>query len=365
MAIVSSSSFSLISRYLCREFSRSFFLCLTLFLGLSLLVDFFDRLDDFIKYAAPASTILRYFLFKAPLFITQSAPAAALTGSLLSLGLLARHRELLALKTCGVSAWQIARPLLFVASILSVGTLVWNEFVVPYSFHKSRYINTVEIKRKTFHGLFHEQDFWYHGENVFYHIDHFDSRRNMLFGLTIYMLDGNFHVRSLVEISQAYWHEGRWNFDNVQEKSLSSEQNNLSFDKTYGTWLQETPEDFTLVDMEAEEFSFQQLRAHIANLQRKGLDTTEYQVDLQLKGAVPAATLAMTLLGIALAIPGARQFTLPTALGFALMGGFGYWIILALTVSLGHSGVLSPLLAAWSANCATCLLGVFLLLGID
>jgi lipopolysaccharide export system permease protein len=331
-----------------------------------MLIDFFDRLDDFIKYAAPASTVLRYFLFKAPLFITQSAPAAALTGALLSLGLLARHRELLALKTCGVSPWQIARPLLLSASILSVGVLVWNEFVVPYSFHKSRYINTVEIKQKAFRGLFHERGFWYHGENVFYHIDRFDSRRNMLFGLTIYMLDGNFHVRSLVEISQAYWQEGQWHFENVQEKSLSTdEQNSLSSDGASSTWLQETPEDFALVDMEAEEFSFQQLHAHIANLQRKGLDTTEYQVDLQLKGAVPAATLVMTLLGIALAIPGARQFTLPIALGFALAGGFGYWIILALTVSLGHSGVLSPLPATWSANCATLLLGMFLLLGID
>ena len=365
MTIASSSSPSLISRYLRREFLRAFSLCLTLFLGLSVLIDFFDRLDEFIKYAAPASTVLRYFLFKAPLFITQSAPAAALTGSLLSLGLLARHRELLALKTCGVSPWQIARPLLLSASILSVGVLAWNEFVVPYSFHKSRQINTEEIKKKMFRGLFHERGFWYHGENAFYHIDHFDSRKNTLFGLTIYILDGNFHVRSLVEISQAYWHEGQWHFDNVQEKFLSSEQNTPSFDRADGTWLREAPEDFALVDMEAEEFSFQQLRTHIANLQRKGLDTTEYQVDLQLKGAVPAATLVMTLLGIALAIPGARQFPLPTALGFALAGGFGYWIILALTVSLGHSGVLSPLPATWSANCATFLLGVFLLLGID
>jgi lipopolysaccharide export system permease protein len=366
MTIVSSSSLSIISRYLRREFLRFFFLCLILFLGISLLIDFFDRLDEFIKYAAPASTVLRYLVFKAPLFITQSAPAAALTGSLLSLGLLARHRELLALKTCGISPWQMARPLLLSAVVLSVAVLAWNEFVVPYSFHKSRYINTVEIKQKVFRGLFHERGFWYHGENVFYHIDRFDSHKNMLFGLTIYRLDQNFQVRSLVEISQAYWQEGQWHFDNVQEKSLSPEQHDLSSaDYTEGNWLQETPEDFTLVDMEAEEFSFQQLRTHIANLQRKGLDTTEYQVDLQLKGAVPAATLVMTLLGIALAIPGAKQFTLPTALGFALGGGFGYWLILALTVSLGHSGVLSPLPATWSANCATLLLGVFLLLGID
>jgi len=336
-----------------------------LFLGLSFLVDFFDRLDDFIKYAAPVSTVLRYFLFKAPLFITQAAPAAALTGALLSLGLLARHRELLALKTCGVSSWQIARPLLLSAGILSIGTLAWNEVVVPYCFHQSRYINTVEIKKKTFHGLFHERGFWYHGEHAFYHIDHFDSHKNILFGLTIYTLDSHFQVRSLVEISQASWKEGQWHFENVQEKSLSPEETTPPVPRVGYNWLQETPEDFALVDIEAEEFSFQQLRAHIANLQRKGLDATEYQVDLQLKGAIPVALLAMTLLGLSLTIPGSGQFPLATALGLALIGGFGYWIILALTVSLGHSGVLSPFLAAWSANGVTCLLGTFLLLGVD
>jgi lipopolysaccharide export system permease protein len=334
-------------------------------LSLSILVDFFDRLDDFIKYAAPISAVIRYFLFKAPLLLTQAAPAAALTSSFLSLGLLARHKELLALKTCGVSTWQIARPLLIAGLLLSIGTLVWNESVVPVAYHKSRRINTLEIKKKTFHGLFHERGFWYHGENAFYHIDHFDSRKNILFGLRIYLLDKNFQVRSLVEIPQASWQDGRWHFESTQEKSLSPEETVLPFPQASGQWLQETPEDFALVDMEAEEFSFQQLRTHIADLQRKGLDTIEYQVDLQLKGAIPFTILAMTLLGLALTIPGARQLTFPTAIGFALMGGFGYWIILALTVSLGHSGVLSPFLAAWLANGVTCLLGVFLLLGVD
>jgi lipopolysaccharide export system permease protein len=359
------SPLPLISRYLRREFLRFFFFALTLFLGLSLLVDFFDRLDDFIKYSAPVSTVLRYFVFKAPLFIAQAAPAAALTGSLLSLGLLARHRELLALKTCGISSWQIARPLLLVGGVLSLGTLAWNETVVPYGFHKSRYINTVEIKRKTFQGLFHERGFWYHGEHAFYHIDHFDSHKNILFGLTIYNLDSYFQVHSLVEISQAAWREGQWHFENVQEKSLSPEERTPPVLQLDHNWLQETPEDFTLVDMDAEEFSFRQLRAHIANLQRKGLDATEYQVDLQLKGAIPVAILAMTLLGISLTIPGSGQFPFATALGLALMGGFGYWIVLALTVSLGHSGALSPFLATWSANGITFLLGVFLLLGVD
>ncbi|MGH7962260.1 MAG: LPS export ABC transporter permease LptG [Candidatus Binatia bacterium] len=357
--------FPLISSYLCREFLRFFFLCLALFFGISLLVDLFDRLDDFIKYGASISAAMRYLVFKAPLLVTQAAPAAALAASLLSLGLLARHRELLALKACGISSWQIAWPLLLVAGLLSAGVWAWNETVVPYAFHQSRHINTVEIKKRTPKVLFHARGFWYHGENAFYHIDHFDSRRNILFGLTIYTLDRDFHVQSLIEVAQAHWQAGQWQLENIQEKPLSQENSHPPAAQEGRTWLRETPEDFALVDMEAEEFSSRQLRAQVANLQRKGLDTTEYQVDLQLKGAVPIATLVMTLLGIALALPGAKQFALSTTIGLALLTGFGYWVLLALTMSLGHSGALSPIPAAWSANSAAFLLGMFFLLGVD
>lgn len=352
-----------ISAYLCREFLRFFFLCLSLFLVLALLIDFFDRLDDFIKYAASASAVLRYLFFKTPLLLTQAAPAAALAASFLSLGLLSRHREILALKACGISSLQIARALLFTAGILSAAVWVWGETAVPYAFHRSRYINTVEIKKKPFRGLFNERGFWYHGRNAFYHIDHFDSRRNILFGLTMYTLDENFRVLSLTEVAQARWQDGQWHFDNIKTNAIAPEYKNLS--SPIHPHLEETPEDFALVDMEAEEFSTWQFREYIADLQRKGLDTTEYQVDLQLKGAVPAATLAMSLLGVALASSKAGQLAVSTALGSALVAGFGYWILLALTVSLGHGGILSPFPAAWLANGVVFLLGIFFLLGSD
>jgi lipopolysaccharide export system permease protein len=353
----------LVSAYICKEFLRFFFLCLASLWVLFLLGDFFDRIDDFIKQAAPVFAIFRYFFFKAPFLMTQIAPAAALAGSLLSLGLLSRHREIIALKACGISIWQIAAPLLLTASFLSVGTWAWNEFVVPYSFHKARQINAEEIKKKPLQSLFNEHGFWYHGDHVFYHIDHFDSRTNTLSGLMIYTLDEQFQVRSLIEVSRASWQGGEWRCDNLQEKSLSFAMSPST--SSCETLLRETPEDFALVAMEGEEFSSQQLRAHIADLQGKGLDTTQYQVDLQLKGAAPLAVLAMALLGFSLAVPGARQLSLPTALGLALITGFGYWVLLALTVSLGQSGTLSPFLAAWSANGAACLLGIFFLLGVD
>jgi len=349
--------------YLCKEFLRAFFFCLLFLWALALLVDFFDRLDDFIRQGASVFSVIRYFFFKAPLFVTQMTPAAALTGSLLSLNLLSRNKELLACKACGISAGQMAFPLLLVAALLSVGVWNWNEFVVPYSFHKARFINSAEIKKKPFKGLFDERGFWYHGENALYHVDHFDPRTNMLSGLVIYTLDGQFQVHSLIEASRAYWQEEQWQCEDLQKKFLSADIPSPT--PACGTLLRETPEDFALVALEAEEFSSQQLKEYIGDLQRKGLDTTTYQVDLHLKGALPLATLAMTLLGISLAVPGARQLTLATSLSFALVIGFGYWVFLALTVSLGHSGALPPFLSAWLANGVACLAGIFFLLGVD
>jgi lipopolysaccharide export system permease protein len=117
--------------------------------------------------------------------------------------------------------------------------------------------------------------------------------------------------------------------------------------------------------MDAEEFSSHQLQLYIAELQQKGLNATAYKVDFHLKSAVPVAVLAMTLLGLSLALPGARQLTVATALAFALVIGFGYWVLLGLTVALGHGGAMPPFFAAWSANGATFLLGIFFLLGVE
>jgi lipopolysaccharide export system permease protein len=363
MALTNSSSSRIIPLYLGREFLRTFCLCLLFLWTLALLIDFFDRLDDFIRQDAGIFSVLRYFFFKAPLFVSQMAPAAALTGSLLSLSLLSRSRELLALKACGVSTLQIARPLLLVAALLSVGVWGWNEIVVPPAFHKARVINSEEIKKKPFQGFFDARGFWYHGQKVFYHIEHFDPRDKILLGLTVYRLGDQFQVHSLVEISRAVWKGGKWECENFREGALAPGA--LSPVQSCGSLLRETPEDFAVVALEAEEFSSQQLRQYIFDLRRKGLDTTEYQVDLYLKGALPIAILAMTLLGLSLAVPGAKQLTLATSLGFALVVGFSYWVLLALSVSLGHSGALSPLVSAWMANSATCLVGVFFLLGVD
>ena len=58
-----------------------------------------------------------------------------------------------------------------------------------------------------------------------------------------------------------------------------------------------------------------------------------------------------------------RSSSLANNIGAGLLIGSTYWFVLALAVSLGHSGALPAVVAAWTANGIFAAIGLFLLLG--
>jgi len=57
-----------------REFLGTFALTMTAFVTIYVMADFFDRLNSFLSHDAPPGAILRSFVFKLPLVITQVTP---------------------------------------------------------------------------------------------------------------------------------------------------------------------------------------------------------------------------------------------------------------------------------------------------
>ena len=129
--------------------------------------------------------------------------------------------------------------------------------------------------------------------------------------------------------------------------------------------LPDPPQDLQVMQKEPDELNFAKLRRHIRELTRKGIDASEYLVDLHLKLAVPFVPLVMVLIGVPLSTRNPRRRTLATSIGVGLSVGFSYWVLLALAVSLGHGGAIPPLVAAWTANVVFGILGAFLFLGAE
>ena len=354
------------SRYLLREFLGLLIPILLAFVLLYLIVDFFDRLDILLKNQATPLAAIRYFFFKVPLIVTQILPPAVLAAMLLSLGMLSRRNEITAFRASGVSLWQTALPLLSAAFVISVAALAWNETVVPYCTRQFQYVNNVEIRKRNQRSVLSDREIWYRGADGFYNIQHVDARQHALFGLTIYQTDPAFELDTIIEVPVAHWTAGHWVAEGATERTMGIDGEVKSHRlASTAPLIHETLGDFLEVQREPEELSYLALRERILALTRKGIDASSYLVDLNLKLAVPFTTFVLACIAIPLAGRVQRHPSLAAIVGIGLATGFGYWVILALTNSLGQSGVLPAVVAAWSANAIYALLGAALFLSAE
>ena len=312
-----------------------------------------------LRHGATLSAAVRYFLFKVPLMITQLLPAAALVATLLSLGLLARRNEITALRASGVSLWQTAQPLLGAGLLISVAALAWDEFVVPGATQELEFVYRVEIKKQGQRSLLSGRQIWYQGRDGFYHIDLVDMRRNSLYGLTIYRMSPTFEIDSIVEIDRATWMDGEWQtFGVIEHRSATGAEPPTRQLHNGAVRIEEPIDDFREIKRKAEELSYAALRERIDGLRRKGIDASHYLVDLNLKLALPFASLVLTWIGIPIGGAVRRNPNLPQILAGGMAVGFSYWVILGFARSLGESGVLDPVLSAWAANGILALVGL-------
>jgi lipopolysaccharide export system permease protein len=349
---------TLLDRYVVREFLGVLLPILLGFVLLYLIVDFFDRLDILLRHQASTISAVKYFAFKTPLMVTQVLPPAVLVAALLSLGLLNRRNEVTAMRAAGVSLAQTARPLLIVAAGISVLALAWDEAVVPYCARQFQYVNNVEIRKRALRGIFSDREIWYRGAQGVYNIEHVDQKHGALYGLTIYQVDPDFGLRTILEVPTARWSASGWEahgaLEHIVQPNGELDTRPVAAGKPV---ISETLNDFLEVHREPEELSFLALRARIQQLSQQGIDASEDLVALQMKLAVPFASFVLAWVGIPLAGRVRRHPSIAATLGAGLLVGAGYWVILAFGKSLGDTTVLSAIPAAWAANTLYLLLG--------
>ena len=354
-----------VSRHLTTEFARSAGLTFTAFIAIYVVADFFDRFDTYLKHDVPVATIARAFLYKLPLIVTQVTPMAVLAGGLVGLGLLARQQEFVALRSCGVSVFQMALPLVAAGALISVGMLAWSEQVVPRAARKWHDVDNLEIRKRGSGSVFTGREIWYHGRAGFYDIGRVQPRRHLLQAITIYQLGDDFRPVRIITAPSARWTGVGWELESPRTREFGPNGPEDRDGLPDGFALPETLEDFQVGYVEPEEYSYRQLRQQIDLLRVKGVDASESWVDLHLKLALPAASLVMVLLAVPLAARGTRATSLPAAVALGFGVGFGYYILLGFARALGQSHTLPPLLAAWTPNLVFAGVGAYFLLGAD
>jgi lipopolysaccharide export system permease protein len=349
----------ILDRYLAHGFLRVFAISLLCITSLYLMVDFFDRIGTFVNSGASMGTIIRYFVYRAPVSIFRVIGFATLFSALFCLSALARTQEITAMRTGGISIQRIALPLLVVSLFISVLSFFWNESLVPVFTRQAQTIYKTEIRNRQQQSLLGTADIWIRGENSFINVDNFEPSTSTLHGVTIFLLNRDLSLRGLLEIPSTRWTGRGWEASDVTEWNFLPDGQVLSQRTNMVPPISESPEDLKLLARDPEEFTFFDLQKQISDMKSKGIDSTSYEVDLQAKLAFPVISPLMILIAIPFAVKKQMSGSIAISFGMAMLIGFGYWVLSAFSISLGHNGALPPWTAAWIPNTIFAMIGLY------
>jgi len=143
---------SLLHRYVLRRFIYCYVLSATGLIGIFLVVDFFERVDEFIRRDMPYSDLIYYFIFKIPSIAFYMAPQAVLLATVITLAVLARDNEIIAMKASGIGIVGITLPILGAALVVALLVLASNEYLAPIATKKMNYIFKVKVQGNPVYG---------------------------------------------------------------------------------------------------------------------------------------------------------------------------------------------------------------------
>jgi lipopolysaccharide export system permease protein len=348
-------------RYLLKQFLRVFLFSVLAFVVIYITVDTFEEIDNFIDHEAKLQHIFLYYVFSLPFILTYIVPVALLLGTVFSMGILARRNEITALIASGVSLVRVARPILLLAILLSIGATVFNDVVVTKANRMHKDIKQHDIEGRIRSNPHLKENFHYLGENGFIYLaSRYDHENRTLYDVVLQQFNENTLIRR-IDAKKAVWKTGEWHFMSGFDRVFDAKNEQVSaFDELAMPELEEEPLSFAKEEVEQENMNLLELGSFIEKVRKSGGDTERYQTDFYFKFSYPLAGSIFVLIGVAFA-SGKRKQSIATGFGVTLLISFLYYGVLRVGQTLGYSGIVPPLLAAQLGNLVFLVLGMGLL----
>lgn len=358
----------ILKRYILGQFIKTYALTVGGLVGMFIVIDGFERLDEFVTKNADVSDFLFYYFFKIPFILSYMAPQSVLVATVITLSTLSRNNEFTAMKACGISVTGLTLPIISFSVFLALGLVVCNEFVTPITSQKMNYLLNIKVRGAVDQSKQTRDRLWIRSSNgSIWNINYYDPVKSLMKGVSLYTFDENRPaIRLRIDAERALWDGQQWEFFNGYVRFFESDgTHSTKHFKRKTLPVLEKPADFKKLQKRPEEMSARYMHKTIQKQEKAGLDSTHIWIDLHQKLSYPFISVVLALIGIPLSIRSSRKGGLLFCVWVSLVTGFVFSFFYALGISLGYKGVFSPVLAAWGPCLLFVCIGFYLLLTMD
>lgn len=352
----------IIDRYLAGQFTKNLFLVLSALVAIYLLVDFFERVDNFLESKKTMGLAIKYLLLKTPSMYEQLIPVCILLGGIITLGVLSHHHEFMALKASGICVTRIIRPLLVATVFFTMLTLAIGQWILPVTVTATNRIWYEEVNKQIPRGITREGRTYYSGESGIFSFARPDPQKNEFTDFSYTSWNEHYRLAKLLTAKTAYWKDGTWFFQNGQLKTMNDDgESDIKLFKDISFDFKENPADFFMPPYKEQEMSLSEL---FINAWSEESAWHKSRLEFHKRLSYIFLGFPLLLLGIPILLSmhktGARDLALaiPISCGIAFVA-WGLW---SATQSLAKASYLPPSLASWSIHVIGGGIGIFLIM---
>lgn len=357
-----------LDRYLLKEFSKYFIIFLFGIILLYIVVDFFEKIDRFLKAEIPFFVIIKYYLYQVPDLYILLLPASLLLTPFFSISTLARKKEIIAMKASGINLVRLSIPIISFGFFLTLSSFIDQEFIKPLSQKKFMEINYKYIKKipppsERVYGI--DLTFLESKGKNFYIFGYISSKEERSKNIIILTFEKNKLLRRIDAESGIFEGNG-WRFYEVIERIFTGDGNikcvNKYREKFYDD-LKSSPLLILREEKTIDQMNFFEILSLIRSKRDAGMEFSKEVVEAHSRISFPLVSLLTLFFALPLSFTlekGGRSFAF--ALGSFI--SFIYWGTMEISRALGETQKLPPHIAPWIPNIMFFVAGIFVLIKI-
>jgi lipopolysaccharide export system permease protein len=239
-------------------------------------------------------------------------------------------------------------------------------WLTPLGIQETEFIKNIKIRNKVPSKNSVAKDLYFRNSDRIIHIQRSFPQRETLLGISVITFNDQFKpVQRLHASSAVYQQAGVWHLDKVKIWEFSPENKTLSGYKEHAEWpldLKKEPGELSQLWNTPEEMTQNELIKVIDSRQADGYNTQGFKLESHLRFSRAFIPIIMILLGMPFALQRGRKASFASGIVISLTIFIIYFILYAIFAALGGAAILSPAVAAWSANILMALTGTWMFL---
>lgn len=335
----------ILNGYLSRNVALGVVSALLVLASLDALMAFIYEYNSQSKGDFGLAQVLWYIFLTLPRRMYDFFPTAMLLGGLLSLGAMATHSELIAIRASGVPISKIVRSVLSAGLVLMLLAIAVGELLAPVGDEKAE---SMKVAAQTGSLLSTGKTrLWVREGNNFIGIREVLPGLNLQ-GVSIYELNQDMQVKSAVYAPRASYSKqsDEWMLFDVRKAIQDGLNINYEHHDEYKIKRLLSPELFSVVVVSPEKMSAYSLSKYVQYLHQNNLDAARYELAFWVRFTTPLSSLVMLLIAMPFVFSSQRSGGFGQRLFFGILIGVGFYMFNRMLNHMGLVYGLPPFLSA-------------------